>query len=142
MPGIKKILFLCSGNSARSQMAEGLMKQLSHGEWEVQSAGIFPSYVHPLAIRVMEEAGIDISEQTSKSMDLFLEDHFDYVITLCEHTAKFCPTFKGQGKRLNWSFDDPAAAVGTIEERLVVFRRVRDEVKAQLETFLKPDASG
>ena len=123
-------------------MAEGFMKQLGHGEWEVQSAGIFPSYVHPLAIRVMEEVGIDISEQTSKSTDPFLEDRFDYVITLCEHAAKFCPNFKGQGKRLNWSFDDPGAAVGTIEERLVVFRRVRDELKAQIEAFLKPDASG
>jgi arsenate reductase len=125
MPGGKSVLFLCSGNSARSQMAEGFIK----------------SYVHPLAIRVMEEGGIDISEQISKSMDLFLNETFDYVITLCEHAARFCPSFPGQGKRVNWSFDDPAAAVGTIEERLVVFRRVRGEIRAKIEGFLKSEAS-
>ena len=136
----KSVLFLCSGNSCRSQMAEGLIRILSHGSWRVESAGIFPSYVHPLAIRVMEEVGIDISEQTSKSMDLFLNETFDYVITLCDHAARFCPSFPGQGKRLNWSFDDPAAVVGTIEERLVVFRRVRDEIRAKIEGFLEPEA--
>jgi arsenate reductase (thioredoxin) len=141
MAEIKKVLFICSGNSARSQMAEGFMKRLGHGEWKVESAGIFPSYVHPLAIRVMEEVGIDISEQTSKSMDPFLDQGFDCVITLCDHAAKFCPAFKGRGKRVHWSFDDPAAAIGTIEERLVVFRRVRDEIKTQIELFLKSEAS-
>ncbi len=117
------------------------MSRLNREEWEVQSAGIFPSYVHPLAIRVMEEARIDISEQNSKSVDQFLDDRFDYVITLCEHAARFCPDFKGQGKRLHWSFDDPAAAVGTIEERLVVFRRVRDEIKSQIDAFLESEDS-
>lgn len=136
----KSVLFLCSGNSCRSQMAEGFIKHLSHGDWKVESAGIFPSYVHPLAIRVMEEVGIDLSEQTSKSMDPFLNETFDYVITLCEHAARFCPSFPGQRKRLNWSFDDPATAVGTIEERLVVFRRVRDEIRAKIEVFLKSEA--
>ena len=142
MAEIKKVLFLCSGNSARSQMAEGFMKRLGHGEWKVESAGIFPSYVHPLAIRVMEEVGIDISEQASKSMDPFLDERFDYVITLCDHAAKFCPGFKGQGKRVHWPFDDPAAAIGTIDERLVVFRRVREEIKTRIELFLKSEASG
>ena len=137
----KSVLFLCSGNSCRSQMAEGLTRILSHGGWRVGSAGIFPSYVHPLAIRVMEEVGIDISEQTSKSMDLFLNETFDYVITLCEHAARFCPSLPGQGKRLSWSFDDPAAVVGTIEERLVVFRRVRDEIRAKIEDFLNSESS-
>ncbi len=141
MSEMKKVLFLCSGNSARSQMAEGFMKRLGHGEWKVESAGIFLSYVHPLAIRAMEEAGIDISEQISKSTDPFLNERFDYVITLCEHAAKFCPASVGQGKRLSWSFDDPAAAVGTIEERLAVFRRVRDEIKARIEAFLKSEAA-
>jgi arsenate reductase len=141
MSEMRKVLFLCSGNSARSQMAEGFLKQLGHGEWKVESAGIFPSYVHPLAIRAMEEVKIDISEQTSKSMDAFLNERFDYVITLCEHAAKFCPAPVGQGKRLSWSFDDPASAVGTIEERLVVFRRVRDEIKTRIEAFLKSEAS-
>jgi arsenate reductase len=135
----KSVLFLCSGNSCRSQMAEGFMRHLSHGGWRIESAGIFPSYVHPLAIRVMEEIGIDISEQTSKSMDSFLNETFDYVITLCDHAARFCPSFPGQGKRLGWSFDDPAAIVGTIEERLVVFRRVRDEIRAKIEDFLNSE---
>ena len=122
-------------------MAEGFMKRLGHGAWKVESAGIFPSYVHPLAIRVMEEVGIDISEQTSKSTDPFLDERFDNVITLCDHAAKFCPASVGQGNRLSWSFDDPASAVGTIEERLVVFRRVRDEIKARIEAFLKSESS-
>jgi len=137
MPGVKKVIFLCTGNSARSQMAEGLMNHLSHEEWKVQTAGIFPSYVHPLAIRVMEEIGIDISQQTSKSMNQFLNEVFDYIITLCDEAAQSCPTFPGQGKRLHWSFQDPAAAIGTIEERLAVFRRVRDEIRTKIEEFLE-----
>ena len=141
MAGIKRILFLCTGNSARSQMAEGLLNHLSRGEWKVQSAGIFPSYVHPLAIRVMEEIGIDISQQTSKSMDPFINEKFDYIITLCDHAAQFCPTFSGQGKRLHWPLDDPAAAIGTIEERLGVFRRIRDEIKRKIEELLKSEPS-
>jgi len=138
---MKKILFLCTGNSARSQMAEGLMRFLGEADWNVQSAGIFSSYVHPLAIRAMEEIGIDISGQTSKSMDQFLNEEFDYIITLCSHAATACPIFPGQGKRIDWSFEDPAAAIGTIEERLVVFRRVRDEIKNSIEEFLKSAAS-
>ena len=113
------------------------MNHLSHEEWKVQSAGIFPSYVHPLAIRVMEETGIDISQQTSKSMNQFLNEVFDYIITLCDEAAQSCPTFPGQGKRLHWSFQDPAAAIGTIEERLAVFRRVRDEIRTKIEEFLE-----
>ena len=137
MPGVKRVIFLCTGNSARSQMAEGLMNHLSHEEWKVQTAGIFPSYVHPLAIRVMEEIGIDISQQTSKSMNQFLNEVFDYIITLCDEAAQSCPTFPGQGKRLHWSFQDPAAAIGTIEERSVVFRKVRDEIRTKIEEFLE-----
>lgn len=137
MPGVKRVISLCTGNSARSQMAEGLMNHLSHEEWKVRSAGIFPSYVHPLAIRVMEEIGIDISQQTSKPMNQFLNEVFDYIITLCDEAAQSCPTFPGQGKRLHWSFQDPAAAIGTIEERLAVFRRVRDEIRTKIEEFLE-----
>lgn len=137
----KKILFLCTGNSARSQMAEGVMRSLGGADWKIRSAGIFPSYVHPLAIRAMEEIGIDISGQTSKSTDEFLNEEFDYIITLCDHAAMACPIFPGQGKRIDWSFEDPAAAIGTIEERLVVFRRVRDEIKNRIEEFLKSAAS-
>ena len=137
MTEVKRVLFLCTGNSARSQMAEGLLNHISHGEWKVQSAGIFPSYVHPLAIRAMEDIGIDISQHTSKSMDQFINEKFDYVITLCDDAAKFCPTFLSGGKRLHWPFEDPAAAIGTIEERFLVFRRVRDELKIKIEEFLK-----
>lgn len=132
-----KILFLCTGNSARSQMAEGLLNHLGQGKWKVRSAGVIASYVHPLAIRAMEEIGIDISGQTSKSLDEFLNEEFDYIITLCDHAAIACPVFPGQGKRIDWSFEDPAAAIGTIEERLSVFRRARDEIKAKIEGFLR-----
>ena len=122
-------------------MAEGLLNHMSHGEWKVQSAGIFPSYVHPLAIRAMEDIGIDISQQTSKSMDQFINEKFDYVITLCDYAAQVCPNFPGQGKRLHWPFEDPAAAIGTLEERLAVFRRVRDGIKTKMEEFIKSESS-
>ena len=141
MAEMKKVLFICTANSARSQLAEGLLKALGSGRWEARSGGIFSSYVHPLAIRVMEEIGIDISQQTSKSMDPFINKKFDYVITLCDHAAQFCPTFSGQNKRLHWPLEDPAAAIGTIEERLVVFRRIRDEIKRKIEELLKSEPS-
>lgn len=137
----KKVLFVCTGNSVRSQMAEGLLKALGSGQWEVQSAGVIQSYVHPLAIQVMEEIRIDISQQTSKSMDQFVNHKFDYVITLCDHAAKFCPTFGGRGKQLHWPFEDPVGATGTTEERLVVFRRIRDGIKTKIEEFLKSESS-
>jgi arsenate reductase len=133
----KKVLFLCWGNSARSQMAEGLMKSLGSEQWDVKSAGTFPSYVHPLAIRVMEEIGIDISQQTSKSYDQFLEERLDYLITLCDEAAQTCPVFPGEGERLHWPLEDPATAIGTIDERLMVFRKVRDEIKTKIEELLK-----
>ena len=126
----KKVLFLCTGNSARSQIAEGLMKSMGGERWEVKSAGILPSYVHPLAIRLMNEVGIDISNQTSKSQDQFLKEGFDYIITPC-------PNFPGQGIRLHWSIEDPAMAIGTMEERVAVFRRARDEIRTRIELFLK-----
>lgn len=133
----KKVLFLCTGNSARSQMAEGLMKSMGGEQWEVKSAGILPSYVHPLAIRVMGEVGIDISKQTSKSQDQFLQEEFDYIITLCDHAAMACPNFPGQGIRLHWSIEDPAMAIGTMDERVAVFRRARDEIRTRIELLLK-----
>jgi len=137
----KKVLFVCTGNSVRSQMAEGLLKALGSGQWDVQSAGVFSSYVHPLAIQVMKEIGIDISQQTSNAMDQFVSEKFDYVITLCDHAAKFCPTFRGRGKRLHWPFEDPAGAAGTTEERLIAFRRIRDGIKGKIEGFLESESS-
>ncbi len=133
----KKVLFLCMGNSARSQIAEGLMKSMGGEQWEVKSAGILPSYVHPLAIRVTDEVGIDISKQTSKSQDQFLQEGFDYVITLCDDAAMACPNFPGQGNRLHWSIEDPAMAIGTTDERVMAFRRARDDIKTRIERFLK-----
>ncbi len=133
----KKVLFLCTGNSARSQIAEGLMKSMGGEQWEVKSAGILPSYVHPLAIRVMDEVGIDISKQTSKFQDQFLKEEFDYIITLCDHAAMACPNFPGQGIRLHWSIEDPAMAIGTMDERVAVFRRARDEIRTGIELLLK-----
>jgi arsenate reductase len=122
-------------------MAEGLLNALGSGQWKAQSAGVISSYVHPLAIQVMQEIGIDISKKTSKSMDQFIKQRFDYVITLCDDAAKVCPSFGDQGKRLRWPFEDPAAAVGTTEERLAVFRRIRDGIKKKIEAFLNPESS-
>lgn len=137
----KSVLFLCTANSARSQMAEGLLNELGQGQWKAESGGLFSSFVHPMAIRVMEEIGIDISKQFSKSLDHFLGKEFDYLITLCDHAAQSCPVFPGHGKRLHWSLEDPAGATGTMEERLKVFRRVRDEIKARIEELLRSNSS-
>jgi len=117
------------------------MKALGLGRWEVRSAGILPSFVHPLAIQVMKEIRIDISDQTSKSIDQFLNGIFDYTITLCDDAAMSCPAFPGPGKRLHWPIEDPSVAVGTMEERLVVFRRIRDRIKARIEEFLESERS-
>ena len=136
MAEAEKVLFICTGNSIRSQMAEGLLRALGGEKWKVQSAGTISSYVHPLAIRVMEEIGIDISQQTSKSLDKFLNETFDYIITLCDNAAASCPVFPGQGKRLHWPIEDPIGAIGSTEERLVLFRRTRNEIKKRIEEFL------
>jgi len=141
MEEMKKVLFICTGNSARSQMAEGLLKALGSKDWKAQSGGIFPSYVHPLAIRAMEEIGIDISKQTSKSINRFAKKKFDYMITLCDDAAKSCPNFPGAGKRLHWSFEDPAAAIGAVEERLAAFRKVREKLKIKIQEFLRSEPS-
>jgi arsenate reductase len=142
MAETKKVLFLCTGNSVRSQMAEGLLNTLGAEDWKAQSAGIISSYVHPLAIQVMEEIGMDISKKTSKSMDRFIKQRFDYVITLCDDADRFCSNFGFQGKKLHWPFEDPAGATGTSEERLTIFRRIRDGIKRKIEEFLKSEASG
>ncbi|MEI9476647.1 MAG: arsenate reductase ArsC [Deltaproteobacteria bacterium] len=140
MAEAKKILFICTGNSIRSQMAEGFMKALGGEDWNVQSAGVLPSYVHPLAVRVMMEIGIDISDQKSKSVDKFVNEAFDIIITLCDNAAASCPTFPGQGKRLHWPIEDPVGAMGSTEERLVLFRKARDQIKKKIEDFLKSES--
>src|SRR5918911_1164966 len=121
----KRVLILCTGNSARSQMAEGLLRRAGGDGFEVFSAGTEPSGVNPLAVEAMREVGIDISTQRSKSVDEFLGQEFDYVITVCDKANRNCPVFPGRTKRIHWSFDDPAEALGERSERLAVFRRVR-----------------
>jgi arsenate reductase len=124
------VLILCTGNSCRSQLAEGILREAAGDLIEVQSAGSNPSgHVHPLAIQVMKEIGIDISGHRSKHMNEFLARNVETVITVCGNADQACPMFPGQVHRHHWGFDDPAHATGTGEERLAVFRRVRDEVR-------------
>lgn len=130
------VLILCTGNSARSQMAEGLLRELSHGTIDAKSAGTAPKSVNPLAIRVMAERGIDISHQRSKHLNEFLDQPFDYVITVCDQAAEACPIFPGKAERIHWSFPDPAAVQGTEEGKLVVFRTVRDGLEKRLQMWL------
>ena len=125
----KTVLFLCTGNSARSQMAEGLLRHLCGKEFEVFSAGVAPKGVHPAAIQVMKEIGIDISQQKSKHADDLQVKEFDYIITLCDHAAQNCPIFPGRGERMHHGFSDPAAVQGSDHEVLEAFRKVRDELK-------------
>src|SRR6476469_5147512 len=128
----KRVLILCTGNSARSQMAEGLLRREAGGQFEVESAGTKPGIVRPEAIAVMRELGIDISGHRSKHVDEFDGQRVDYVITVCDNAKESCPVFPGATKRLHRSFEDPAALEGTEAERLALFRRVRDELRAYL----------
>jgi len=130
-----QVLILCTGNSARSQMAEGLLRHDGGERFEVHSAGTVPSFVRPQAIEAMREIGIDISGHRSKSVDEFAGQEFDYVITVCDNANENCPVFPGKTKRIHWSFDDPAEALGTEEEKLAVFRRVRNEIAEKLRTL-------
>jgi arsenate reductase len=133
---IPTILILCTGNSCRSHLAEGFLKKGLGEGYDVQSAGSKPAgYVHPLAIRVMQEVGIDISGHRSKHLSEFLKQPIETVITVCGNADQACPMFPGQLNRYHWGFDDPAHATGTEEERLVIFRRVRDEVKRVFEAY-------
>lgn len=130
----KRVLILCTGNSARSQMAEGLLRDI-RPDLEVESAGVAPSQVRPEAIEVMKEIGISIAEHRSKSVNEFAGQHFDYVITVCDNAQEMCPVFPGETERIHWSFEDPAAFEGRESERLTAFRRVRDEIRSKLRTF-------
>ncbi|MBZ5609365.1 MAG: arsenate reductase ArsC [Acidobacteriia bacterium] len=138
MPGKKRVLILCTGNSARSQMAEGLLRHDAGDRFEVESAGTKPGRVRPEAIAAMRELGIDISGHRSKHLDEFAGQRFDYVLTVCDNANQSCPVFPGATVRLHHSFDDPAALEGSEQERLAVFRRVRDEIRAYLESFTSP----
>lgn len=132
---VTRVLFLCTGNSARSQMAEHLLRHLAGDGIEVYSAGTAPAGVNPLTIKVLDELEIDATNATSKKLDIFLGESFDYIITVCDNAEEHCPIFPGGGKRLHWSFDDPAAAEGDEQARLECFRRVRDEIRSRLEEW-------
>ena len=137
----KRVLILCTGNSARSQMAEGLLRHDGGGRFEVESAGTHPGSVRPEAVEAMREIGVDISGQRSKSVDEFAGREFDCVITVCDNAKENCPVFPSKTERVHWSFDDPAAAGGSVERRLAVFRRVRDEIRERLREWAKGTTS-
>jgi len=129
----KRVLFICTHNSARSHMAEGLMNSLLGDIYEAFSAGTKPSQVNPLAIKAMDEMDIDISRHHSKSIEKFIEHEFEYVVTVCDQANEVCPFFPGGKNRIHKGFEDPAAVEGNEEEKMEVFRRVRDEIKEWIE---------
>lgn len=134
----QRVLILCTGNSARSQMAEGLLRHDAGDRFTVESAGTKPSTVRPEAITVMNEVGIDITPHRSKHVDEFAGQDFDYVLTVCDNAKESCPVFFGKSTRLHQSFNDPAAVEGSQEQRLAVFRKVRDELRSYLKNFPNP----
>jgi len=138
--GKPKVLFLCTGNSARSQMAEGLLREMAGERFDVLSAGTNPVGVNPLAIEAMQEIGIDISKHHSKNVKEFLGQPIEYVVTVCDRAKESCPIFPGTYRSLSWSLDDPAAATGAHEEKLAAFRRIREEISHNIETQFTPVA--
>ena len=131
----KRVLFLCTGNSCRSQMAEGFLRHMAGDRFEVFSAGVKPTQVNPMAIKVMAEAGIDISKHRSKSAMEFIGQQFDYIITVCDNAKQTCPVFPGKHEKIHWDLEDPAEAQGSEEERIVVFRKIRDEIRKKIEEW-------
>ena len=131
----KRVLILCTANSARSQMAEGLLRADRGNEFEAESAGTRATHVRPEAIVVMREIGIDISGHRSKVVDEFRDESFDYVLTVCDNANESCPVYPGHANRIHQRFEDPAAVHGSEEERLQAFRRVRDEIRSFLRAF-------
>jgi arsenate reductase (thioredoxin) len=135
---MQRVLFLCTHNSARSQMAEGLLRALGSAQFEVASAGTEQTRVRPEAIAAMSELQIDISKQTSKTLDRFLGQEWDEVITVCDSANESCPVFPGAKHRRHWSVDDPSGLTGSDADRLAAFRRARDELRARIEAELLP----
>lgn len=127
-----RVLFLCTHNSARSQMAEGLLRARSSGQIEVYSAGTEPTEVHPLAIRALSEMNIDIQRHRSKGMQAFLDQSFDYIITVCDRAREACPTFPGDPAKIHWSFPDPAAVEGSVAERVEAFRKTAVQLNTRI----------
>jgi arsenate reductase len=137
----KSVLFLCTGNSCRSQMAEGWLRHVAGSDFEAASAGTDPVGLNPDAVEIMAECGIDISGHRSKHIDALRGRRFDWLITVCDRARETCPVLPGAGTTMHWSFDDPARAAGSPEERRAVFRRVRDEIRARVEDFVAEIAS-
>jgi arsenate reductase len=138
----QRVLILCTGNSARSQMAEGLLRHDAGDRFEVESAGTKPSRVRPEAIAVMKEVGVDLSGHRSKSVDEFREQKFDYVLTVCDNAKESCPIYPGHANRVHHSFEDPAAVEGSEEGRLAAFRAVRDQIRDYFRSFPpQPDSA-
>lgn len=134
----QKVLFLCTGNSTRSQMAEAFLRKHAGDRYEVYSAGLQPKGINPYTIQVMEEVGIDLDQQTSKSPEIYVgKQQFDYVITVCDQVDQNCPIFPGAGARLHWSFEDPAALAGSHEEKVAKFRQVRDQIERRILLWLE-----
>ena len=133
-----QVLFLCTGNSARSQMAEALMRKYGGEQFEVYSAGLEPSVINPYAIKVLNEIGVDISGQYSKPLEKYIgKKQFDYLITVCSNADEKCPVFPGMGTRLHWPFEDPAAFQGSDEEKNRKFRDIRDLIKGRIQAWLQ-----
>ena len=137
-----RVLFLCTHNSARSQMAEGLLRHLAGDRFEAHSAGTEATQVRPLAIRAMDEIGVNISGQESKTLERYLREPFDHVITVCDDANEACPFFPGARNRVHWSFEDPSRAEGSEEERLAVFRLVRDRIRDRVQAELVDGGGG
>lgn len=132
----QRVLILCTGNSARSQMAEGLLRNEAGGRFEVFSAGTHPGPLRPEAVAVMREIGIDISGHRAKSVEEFVNQPFDYVITVCDNARETCPVFPSTARMLHWPFDDPAAVTGPEQQRLAAFRTIRDQIHRRIKAFL------
>ena len=136
----KRLLVLCTGNSARSQMGEGLFRAEGGERFEVFSAGTRPTSVRTEAIAVMKEIGIDISGHWSKAVDQFTGQTFDFIVTVCDNARESCPVFPAPAERIHWSFEDPAAVEGSLEERLAAFRRIRDQIHERVWAFMRDGA--
>jgi arsenate reductase (thioredoxin) len=133
-----KVLFLCTGNSARSQIGEAMLRKYAGDRFEVHSAGLEPSVINPYTVRVLEEVGIDTSQQHAKPLDTYIgRVHFGYLITVCSKAEEKCPIFPGMGIRLHWPFEDPAAFEGSDAEKMVKFRQVRDQIEAKVKEWVQ-----
>jgi arsenate reductase (thioredoxin) len=131
-----RVLFLCTGNSCRSQMAEGWLRHLAGDQFDVVSAGTHPVGLNPYAVMVMEEVGVDISHHVSERVDPYLEQPFDHIITVCDRAQETCPIFLHASSMKHWNFEDPARAKGTYEQQITVFRKIRDEIAERIRPFV------